>query len=46
METKLGATMREDEKKMDTIMAKITQKWVRLYLGHKKIDSAAGKKKS
>lgn len=26
METKLEATMRED-KKMDTVMAKITQKW-------------------
>lgn len=43
METKLEATMRED-KKMDTVMAKITQKWVRLCLRHKKIDSAAGKK--
>ena len=44
METKLEATMREDKKRMDTIMAKITQKWVRLCLRHKKIDSAAGKK--
>ena len=44
METKLEATMREDKKKTDTIMAKITQKWVRLCLRHKKIDSAAGKK--
>lgn len=44
METKLGATLREDKNRMDTTKTTITQKWLRLCLRHTKINPAAEKK--